>query len=239
MLFLPQSMTNFQPVSFAGRIDDDERKKQRFTIPDLAHCLEEQTGGAIKKEDFYPVPSMASLFDLASAMDGTGRVSFTTHPCCGVATYIFVHKDEIVPINRFVDVDAFLHQAAKIAEKIKKSKMAKVSGIVRSLRLLKYIDEKEMPEGLRIKDIIREVILNRDQASLSGFHWKSLYIGAMHFQDSYNYDIERVKRCAIHYATPDGRIIPFCAYNAGPTYRVEVEKRFSVPLEEWRARKNK
>ena len=110
-----------------------------------------------------------------------------------------------------------------------------ITGMARS----EHIDEKKMPEGLKIKDIIREVILNRDQASLSGFHWKSLYIGAMHFQDSYNYDIERVKRCAIHYATPDGRIIPFCAYNAGPTYRVEVEKRFSVPLEEWRARKNK
>jgi uncharacterized radical SAM superfamily Fe-S cluster-containing enzyme len=61
-----------------------------------------------------------------------------------------------------------------------------------------------------------------------------MFIGGMHFQDDYNYDIERVKRCAIHYATPDGRIIPFCAYNGGPTYRTEIEKKFSVPLEEWR-----
>jgi hypothetical protein len=33
---------------------------------------------------------------------------------------------------------------------------------------------------------------------------------------------------------PDGRIIPFCAYNGGPTYREQVEKKFSVPIEEWR-----
>ncbi len=230
---------NFQPVSFTGRIDDEERKKQRFTIPDLARCIQEQTQGAIQKDDFYPVPSMASLFDLASAMDGIGRASFTTHPCCGVATYIFVNGKEIIPITRFVDVDSFLQDAAAIAEKIKGKKTAKISGMVRSLRLLQYIDEKKKPKGLKIKDIMKEIIKNRDQTSLSGFHWKSLYIGSMHFQDAYNYDVERVQRCAIHYATPDGRIIPFCAYNAGPTYREEVEKKFSVPLEEYRGSKNK
>jgi len=47
----------------------------------------------------------------------------------------------------------------------------------------------------------------------------------MHFQDPYNFDLERVKRCGIHYATPDGRIIPFCSYNN--IYRREIEKKFS------------
>jgi hypothetical protein len=59
-------------------------------------------------------------------------------------------------------------------------------------------------------------------------------VGGMHFQDLYNYDIERVKRCVIHYVVPDGRIIPFCAYNTGPEYRKEVEKKFSVSFEEYR-----
>jgi uncharacterized radical SAM superfamily Fe-S cluster-containing enzyme len=58
----------------------------------------------------------------------------------------------------------------------------------------------------------------------------------MHFQDSYNYDIERVKRCCIHYVVPDGRIIPFCAYNSGPTYRTQIESKFSTPVKEWLAR---
>jgi hypothetical protein len=53
----------------------------------------------------------------------------------------------------------------------------------------------------------------------------------MHFMDSYNYDVERVKRCVIHYAAPNGRIYPFCAYNSGPVYRERVEREFSVPLE--------
>ena len=42
-------------------------------------------------------------------------------------------------------------------------------------------------------------------------------------------DLERVERCGIHYATPDGRVIPFCSYNS--LHREDVERRFSVPLE--------
>jgi uncharacterized radical SAM superfamily Fe-S cluster-containing enzyme len=38
-------------------------------------------------------------------------------------------------------------------------------------------------------------------------------ISAMAFQDAWNLDLERLKDCCIHVAHPDGRIIPFCAYN--------------------------
>lgn len=48
------------------------------------------------------------------------------------------------------------------------------------------------------------------------------------FMDPWNFDIERVKRCIIHYATPDGRIIPFCSMNS--IHREIIEKKFSKPL---------
>ena len=64
------------------------------------------------------------------------------------------------------------------------------------------------------------------------FTYRTLLVAGMHFQDSYNYDIERVKRCVIHYAAPNGRIYPFCAYNSGPVYREKIEREFAVPLEE-------
>jgi hypothetical protein len=34
----------------------------------------------------------------------------------------------------------------------------------------------------------------------------------------------------IHYAAPNGKIYPFCAYNSGPVYRERGEREFSVPL---------
>lgn len=55
--------------------------------------------------------------------------------------------------------------------------------------------------------------MNGTRESLIEFHNNALFLGAMHFQDLYNMDLERLQRCAIHYALPDGRIIPFCAYN--------------------------
>ena len=56
-------------------------------------------------------------------------------------------------------------------------------------------------------------------------------LAGMHFMDSYNYDVERVKRCVIHYAAPNGLIYPFCAYNSGPVFREKIEKQFSIPIE--------
>ena len=84
---------------------------------------------------------------------------------------------------------------------------------------------------------VRVIALFTDEskATLAKFSWKMMFIGGMHFQDSYNYDLGRVSHCGIHYATPDMRVIPFCAYNSGPEYRKEIESKFSVPLEEYKA----
>ena len=52
----------------------------------------------------------------------------------------------------------------------------------------------------------------------------------MHFMDPFNFDEDRVKKCVIHYATPDGRIIPFCTMNS--MYRESVEEKFAKPLKQ-------
>ncbi len=41
----------------------------------------------------------------------------------------------------------------------------------------------------------------------------SFFISGMAFQDAWNLDLERLRDCCIHIASPDGRLIPFCAYN--------------------------
>lgn len=47
------------------------------------------------------------------------------------------------------------------------------------------------------------------------FTYRTLLVAGMHFQDAYNYDIERVKRCVIHYATPDEKRYPFSTPQLG------------------------
>jgi hypothetical protein len=49
--------------------------------------------------------------------------------------------------------------------------------------------------------------------------------------DPYNFDLERVQRCCIHYAVPGGKIIPFCSMNS--IHRTKIEKQLGIPVKEW------
>jgi uncharacterized radical SAM superfamily Fe-S cluster-containing enzyme len=60
--------------------------------------------------------------------------------------------------------------------------------------------------------------------ALKELHERMILLSCMHFMDAYNFDFDRVRRCLIHYAVPDGRIIPFCSYN-NLGYREEIEKK--------------
>jgi len=42
---------------------------------------------------------------------------------------------------------------------------------------------------------------------------RSFTISCMAFQDAWNIDLQRLKCCCISVASPDGRLVPFCAYN--------------------------
>ncbi|MCG7840571.1 MAG: Gfo/Idh/MocA family oxidoreductase, partial [Methanomassiliicoccales archaeon] len=146
-----------------------------------------------------------------------------------------VEAGKHVVIEKPIGMD--LAELKAIRNATEKAKVKFPSKLKAYALLKKYIHEDKMPEGLDIISFLKmlsEVMGDESKESLSKFSWKMIFVGGMHFQDLYNYDIERVKRCAIHYAVPDGRIIPFCAYNGGPTFREEVEKKFSVPIDEWR-----
>jgi len=41
----------------------------------------------------------------------------------------------------------------------------------------------------------------------------SFCVSGMAFQDAWTLDLERLRDCCIHVASPDGRLVPFCAYN--------------------------
>lgn len=244
---------NFQPVAFTGRIEKEKREKQRYTLTDMVTGLAEQTD-YFSKEDFYPVPFVTPISQLISVIKNEPQVAFTSHPHCGLASYLVIGDDgEVTPITKFVDVEGLMKEMLKKADKWDtvvhktffkigsklKSEENKKKSLAKNFKKFfgEYLKDEELPGGATIAEIMAGIMDKGDKESVGEFAWRTLFVGGMHFQDLYNYDIERVKRCVIHYATPDGRIIPFCAYNSGPTYRTEVEKKFSVPLDEWRDKK--
>ncbi|MBI5680523.1 MAG: radical SAM protein [Methanobacterium sp.] len=221
---------NFQPVSFAGRTPSDEVEGQRITIPDFQKLVEKQMESKIKVEDFYPASSVFPISEFIEAIEGEKQVTFTCHPHCGAATYVFVDGDEIIPITQFVDVERFFNLLSKTAGDIKDGGITgKAKTVARAtLELPRTIDRSKAPESVDIKNILTSVFKERSYSALGDFHHSTLLIACMHFMDPWNFDQDRVRRCVIHYATPDGRIIPFCSMNA--LYREEIEKKFAVPL---------
>jgi len=235
---------NFQPVALTARIPDKDRFQMRFTQSDLVRIL--CTEGPFEKSDFFPVPSVAPISELVSIIHGEEKMTLTTHPGCGCATFAFISKDgqKITPLPRFMDVDGFFENVETMIEKYRDARFSRVRTAVAGARLLhdvsKYFDFSKAPEGLSEKNcvkVIAGIFTEGNKEALAKFTWRTLYIGNMHFQDAYDYDIQRLMRCDIHYAVPDGRVIPFCSYNSGPIYRTEVEKKFSIPIPDWQAAK--
>lgn len=217
---------NFQPVSLVGRMPREERMKHRVTIPDVILAIEEQTAGALSREDFYPVPSITALTHIVEALTGKPQYELSTHFACGMATYAFLDRGRLVPITKFVDVEGLLEYLNDSAPRLKGA------GVVERLRVLagirRFVDAKAAPQGLKVHALLFSAIVRHDYRALARFHHSSLFVGMMHFMDLYNYDIARVKRCAIHYVTPDLRAVPFCAFNVLPEhYREAMQREYS------------
>jgi len=225
---------NFQPVAFTGAAKEDDVIRERVTIPDITRKVEEQTGGKLSSADFYPIPSVMAICDLIEAYTGKPQVMFCAHQHCGAATYGFVNEaGDIVPITKFVDVDKFLAEAEIMANKFRDNgKTRKYLAMAVGLGKMNKTISKEEVDGIKIdlKKLIYDALIKHDYDSLGEFHKNALFIGTMHFMDAFNFDTDRVSRCCIHYATPDGKLIPFCTYNSGPTYREEIWKKHAKPL---------
>jgi len=228
---------NFQPVSLVGRMPKKERERFRITIPDCIKRIEEQTDGQIPEDAWFPVPAAAPVTHLIEAITSKPQYELSTHFVCGAGTYVFKEGDRMIPITEFVDVDGLLKYLQDTADKI----MAGASKYISALKLLwkfgSFIDEEKAPSGLNMRRLLFKIFVKHDYSSVGEWHLKSLFLGMMHFQDKYNYDVERVRRCCIHYLVPGGRIIPFCAFNVIPEmYRDLIQKQHGIPIEEWERR---
>jgi len=231
---------DYQPVSLVGRITKAERKKLRITIPDVIEKIEQQTSGMLVKEDWYPVPTVTAITHFIEAFTGKPQYEFTAHFACGMATYLFKDGSKIIPITRFVDVEGLMEYLNESAKEIQNGKSKYLIGARMLFKLGSFIDKNKQPNGLNLGRILYGVLRKKDYTSLRKFHHKSLFVGMMHFQDLYNYDIERVKRCCIHYATPDGKVVPFCAFNVIPQwYRDKIQKKYSLSIKGWERKTGK
>jgi len=229
---------SFQPVCFTGRINRRELEAKRFTQSDLAHCVADQTGLTDKYDDWFPLSCTSPFSKLLSGLQDINRPNLTSHPHCALGTYLFINTTtkQAVPVTRFFDMPGMLRQVDQLAREAADAKIKLFTKISAWQKLRKFYRPEFAPPGLSFERFLQTLQGMTDHNYGRGkadgtFTYKTLLVAGMHFMDAYNYDIERVKRCVIHYSAPNGMVYPFCTYNSGPCYREKVEKEFSTPFD--------
>jgi 7,8-dihydro-6-hydroxymethylpterin dimethyltransferase len=229
----------YQPVSFTGRIDAADRAAQRYTLGDLANDLA-AAGRLEPMRDFYPLSMVAPLSRLMAAITGDPKITATSHPACSSGAYFVVDRHgDAVPITKFIDIEGIFQDLDRLADRIQRSRFKALHTLRVPFVFMRHFRKEAAPQGLTVRTLLHALRGMTDKRVGRGRAgqrtYRTLLAAGMHFQDRYNFDVERVKRCVIHYSTPEG-MFPFCTYNCGPVHRTEVEKKHAVPLDVWRRR---
>ncbi|WP_437493620.1 radical SAM protein [Sorangium sp. So ce1014] len=206
LTFQPAAYTGYGGAHFAPHDPLDV-----MTIPDVVRAAEEQTG-LLKKSDFLPLPC--------------------SHPSCFALTYLLKVDGEFIPFPRFLELDRYLELLANRGT-IRPDE--ELEGALRDAIDQMWTSSGQVPDCDRILKVLRRAIFlmypeERALALEERLHIgeglvKTVFIHA--FMDVHNFEIDRIKKCCTHYALPDGRLIPGCAYNN--LYR-DKDPRYAGPI---------
>lgn len=204
----------FQPAAYTGYGGSHfhpHDPKDVMTIPDVVRSIDEQTGGVLKKKDFLPLPC--------------------SHPACFGLTYLLKTADGFMPFPRFLPLERYMEMIAN-------------RGTIRPDRdfetaMQEAIDDLwsgngQIPDSPKILHALKKAIrlmyppgraLELEDRLHAGEQLvKTIFIHA--FMDEHTFEIDRIKKCCTHYALPDGKLMPGCAYNM--FYR-RIDPRFKEP----------
>jgi len=226
------SAISYQPVSFSGRITTEELARRRYTLGDLAHDVAGASGASLLR-DMFPLSIVAPLAEFLEAFSAKPKVCPSCHPDCAFGTYFLISPDgRAYPFPRVINVEGMFTEMHRLATRIRRRGRPGALDKWRALRMFKrHFNGEAAPPGLTVKRFVKSLygLVDKNVGRGKGEKntYKTLLCAGMHFQDRYNYDVERTKRCVILYSTPAG-VMPFCAYNCGPEYRAVVERAYGT-----------
>ena len=227
---------SYQPICFTGRIDQQQREQQRYTLGDLAHDISKALENCKVYRDLYPLSIVKPLSSLLQAVQQAPKITCNCHPDCSLGTYLLVNSDgKAYPFPLVFDIEGLFTQMNSLAKRLAaKGKINWLDRLAIYRLFRRHLRKEGCPSDLSVRKFIRALMGMVDKSKGRGSEGKKTYrtlmAAGMHFQDRYNFDVERVKRCAIPYSTLEG-VFPFCTYNSGPIYRGFVEQMHSCTLE--------
>jgi uncharacterized radical SAM superfamily Fe-S cluster-containing enzyme len=190
----------FQPVTHSGRFRADADPLEKLTNSDVIETIAEQLPEWFRADDFVPVPCCS--------------------PSCRSATFVLYDGEDVVPLTRLVDVEDYLDYVTnralpdlQIREALEGLWSAKAAG-----------GSAPVAERLECVACATAIPPELGQVAARGF-----MIVVQDFQDPYTLDVQKLRKCCVSEITPDGRLIPFCAYNSvGYRERVRRERSRSA-----------
>ncbi len=252
----------FQPVSLCGRISHEDITNLRITNADVIKEIDRQTKGKIGIENaWYPLSTISEMGRVIAYLAGVEAVEFTCHPDCGFSTYLALDPttNEIIPIMDYFDPLKVINFANRFWEKIKhkeKKPPSLFKGILEGFgdagksigetldKGLETLDKAQLRARFllgilqytkkpgKLMEMFSRLLINGDWNSVSAFTHGTLLISSMHFQDAYNFDVERAKRCIVHFgvAMPDGSVkeCSFCTMNS--FHREDIERQVAKKI---------
>ena len=191
-----------QPVTHVGRhIPFDPM--QRVTIPDVIHGIVEQTQGRFCLEDFVPVPCC--------------------FPTCQVNSYAYVDGDQVTPLPRLLKIDDYLDYITNVALP-RLPEAEQIQAALEGLWSASAVAGSEKTAG-QFQCACGPGL----ELPYSVNHLKDhiFQIAIKDFLDAYTFNVKQVMKCCVAVLVPDGRAIPFCAYNS-VGYREQVRDRLNA-----------
>lgn len=177
---------NFQPAFYTGR-HDTHNPMQRMTIPDVLKAMEQQTDQLLLESDFVPVPCC--------------------FPTCNSVTYVYLEEDTVLPLTRIIDVDDYLDYITngvlpKFNDEVKQALEALWSSAA-----VPGFDKVSQDFALSCAACGFDIELG----PLSG---TIFMVMLQDFMDPWTFNQKNLMKCCKEILLPDGKQIPFCAYNS-------------------------
>ncbi|MUM76755.1 radical SAM protein [Pseudodesulfovibrio sp. F-1] len=175
---------HFQPISYFGRFPRSPADEQRITLPEVMRQLQAQTDGALQVSDFLAPGCEHSHCSFHANYIVTGN---------GGLARLSAKSACCAPPEPSRPHPTSPRPASEGADKAKAFVRRQWSS-----------PDMGQPSAQAGDDFDRFI-------ARASTH--TLAVSAMAFQDCWTMDLERLKGCCIHAVSPDGRLIPFCAYN--------------------------
>lgn len=194
----------FQPVTHAGRhVEFDPLT--RLTNSDVIEALCAQRPDWFRPSDFFPVPCC--------------------FPSCRSITYAITDGADVVPVTRILDPAEYLDYVSNRA--------LPESGVRAALEKLwsasAFPGTATTAESLNALAACEACGID-PPAGPPDLAGKTFMIVFQDFQDPYTLNVKQLMKCCVEQITPDGRLIPFCAYNS-VGYREQIRAQMSgVPV---------